>query len=113
MRGYITHSLKLLRNVKGKGQKLLLRYDDPFEIMEKISKVAYHLRMPASYGTHPILNIEHLEAYNVSPPKFRERPRRELQREDFEILPEYEVDGIIDEKWGRSRNGKCQKIYRV
>ena len=107
------HSLKLLWNVKGKGQKLLMRYDGPFEIMEKISKVAYRLHMPASYGTYPILNIKHLEAYNVSPPEFGEQPRWELQREDFEILPEYEVDGIIDEKWGRSRNGKHQKIYWV
>jgi len=69
--------------------------------------------MPTSYGIHPILNIEHLEAYNVSPPKFGEQPRQELQREDFEILPEYEVNEIIDEKWSRSRNGKQQKIYCV
>ena len=107
------HSLKLLRNIKGRGRKLLMQYDGPFEIMEKISAVAYRLRMPESYGTHPVLNIEHLESYHVSPPEFGERPMKSLGRDDFEALPEYEVDGIIDEKWGRSRNGKRQKLYRV
>jgi hypothetical protein len=107
------HALKLLRNLEGVGKKLLARYDGPFEILEKISPVAYRLRMPASFGTHPVLNIEHLEAYSASPPEFGTRPTKNLSRDDFETLPEYEVEGIVDEKWSKTRGGKRQKLYRV
>ncbi|KAI5885659.1 uncharacterized protein SCHCODRAFT_02446274, partial [Schizophyllum commune H4-8] len=51
------HSLQLLRNEKGRGKKLLMKYDGPFEIIRKISPVTYQLRLPESYGMHPILNI--------------------------------------------------------
>ena len=55
------HSLSLLRNEKGRGKKLLMKYDRPFEVIQKLSPVSYRLRMPASYGIHPIINIAHLE----------------------------------------------------
>jgi hypothetical protein len=90
-----------------------MRYDGPFEIMEKISAVAYRLRMPASYGTHPVLNIAHLEPYSQSPSSFGDRPQKDLNRHDFDVLPEYEVEAIIDEKWGPSRKGKRNRLYRV
>ena len=62
------HSLSLLRSEKGRGKKLSMRYDGPFEIIKKISPVSYRLQMPASYGIHPVLNIAHLEKYCVPPP---------------------------------------------
>jgi hypothetical protein len=107
------HSLSLLRSIKGRGQKLLMRYEGPFEVIQKISSVAYRLRMPASYGTHPVLNIAHLEPYHQSPAEFGDRPRKALNRLDFEALPEYEVETIVDQKWSRSRNGKRNLLYRV
>jgi len=57
------HSLDLLKSEKGRGNKLLMRYDRPFEIIHKLSPVTYQLRLLASYGIHPILNIAHLEEY--------------------------------------------------
>ncbi|KAK0207744.1 hypothetical protein IW262DRAFT_1233116, partial [Armillaria fumosa] len=51
------HSLKLLRDIKGQGKKLMMQYDRPFEIIQKINPVTYQLRLLASYGIHPILNI--------------------------------------------------------
>ena len=66
------HSLSLLRTEKGRGKKLLMKYDGPFEIIKKISPISYRLRMPASYGIHPVLNITHLEKYQTSPPEFSE-----------------------------------------
>ena len=89
-------NLGLLRNEKGRGDKLLARYEGPFEIMEKISAVAYRLRMPASYGMHPVLNIEHLEKYQESPEEFGERPHARINRPSFDVLPEYEVDRIVE-----------------
>ena len=57
------HSLSLLRNETGRGRKLLMKYDGPFEIIQKLSAVSYRLRMPQSYRIHPVLNIAHLERY--------------------------------------------------
>jgi hypothetical protein len=61
------HSLRLLRDEKGRGKKLLLKYDGPFEISEQLGPVTYRLRLPISYGIHPVINIAHLEPYKASP----------------------------------------------
>ncbi len=108
------HSLEQLREVRGRGKKLLMKYDGPFEIIKKISPVTYQLRLPASYGTHPILNIAHLEKYDASPLEFGERPTKNLNRADFEQLPELEVEQIVAEKMFKA-NGKHHRVtkYRV
>ena len=82
-----------------------MKYDGPFEVIQKLSPVSYQLRMPASYGIHPIVNIAHLEKYQPSPAEFGNCPTKNLNREDFEALPEYEVDKIITECRKRSKNG--------
>ena len=92
------HSLSLLKSEKGRGRKLLMKYDGPFEIIRKISPVSYRLKMPASYGIHPVLNIAHLEKYRSSPPEFGSRPQKSLHRDDFDVLPEYEVERIVAER---------------
>ena len=106
-------NLGLLRNEKGRGDKLLTKYEGPFEIIQKLSSVSYRLRMPASFGMHPVLNIEHLERYQESPEEFGERPKIRMNRLDFEELPEYQVDRIVAESWRKGRNGKRIPIYRV
>jgi len=83
------HSLSLLKSKKGQGKKLLMKYNGPFEVIKKISPVSYHLRMPASYGIHPALNIAYLEKYQTSPPEFGVWPQQSLNHEDFDELPEY------------------------
>ncbi|KDN33083.1 hypothetical protein RSAG8_13827, partial [Rhizoctonia solani AG-8 WAC10335] len=92
------HTLKLLKDIKGLGRKLLMRYDGPFEVMEQVSSVAYRLRLPQGYKMHPVINIAHIEPYTSSPPELGERPSHHLNRENFEEAPEYEVEKIIDEK---------------
>ena len=62
--------------------------------------------MPASHGIHPVLNIAHLEKYQTSPPEFSERPQKSLNQEDFDDLPEYEVERIVAECQKKGRNGK-------
>ena len=100
------HLLSLLRNEKGRGKKLLMKYNGPFEVIQKLSPDSYQLRMPASYGIHPIINITHLEKYQPSPAKFGNCPTKDLNCEYFEALPEYEVDKIITEQRKRSKNGR-------
>ncbi|KAJ3007678.1 hypothetical protein NUW54_g3453 [Trametes sanguinea] len=107
------HSLELLRQESGRGRKLLMKYDGPFEIMQKVSPVAYRLRLPASYGIHPVINIAHLEAYHPSPPELGERPRRRLHRADFAELPEVEVEKIVAQRWKPGKKGQRIIQYRT
>ena len=105
--------LGLLRSERRRGDKFLTKYEGPFEIIQELSAVSYHLHMPASFGMHPVLNIEHLEKYQESPEEFRERPKIKMNQMDFEDLPEYQADCIVVESWHKGRNGKCIPIYRV
>jgi len=98
--------LSLLKNESGRGKKLLMKYDGPFEVIQKLCPVSYRLRMPGSYGIHPILNIAHLEKYQSSPAEFGERPIKNLNREDFNKLLEYKVERIITERKKKGRNGR-------
>ena len=100
------HSLNLLHAEKGKGRKLFMRYEGPFEILQKLGPATYRLRMPASYGLHPVLNVVHLKPYATSDPTFGSRPQKQLSHDDFEALPEYEVESIIAERWQHIWNGR-------
>ena len=100
------HSLSLLRNESGRGKKLLMKYDRPFEVIQKLSPVSYQLQMPGSYGIHPILNIAHLEKYQSSPAEFGECPTKSFNWEDFNEMLEYEVKQIITERKKKGKNGK-------
>ena len=106
------HSLNLLKSVKGKGDKLLMRYEGPFEIIQKLSPVAYRLRMPASFGMHPVINIAHLESYKRSPEALGDRPIKSLARDDFNVLPEYEVDKIVSERL-RKRGNRRIRMFKT
>jgi tRNA nucleotidyltransferase/poly(A) polymerase len=91
------HSLNLLRNQKGKGRKLQMKYDGPFEVLEKLSDVTYRIKIPASYKIHPVINIAHLEPYHRDKDG-TDRPKKHLNRSDFDKEPEWEVEEILDEK---------------
>lgn len=103
------HNLNLLREEKGRGRKLLMRYDGPFEIIRKLSPITYQLRLLASYGIHPILNIAHLERYNRSPPTFGERDFKTLNRADFDQVPEYELERIVGQRLRKVKNRRIQE----
>lgn len=108
------HSLSLLRQEKGRGKKLLMKYDGPFEIAQKVSPVAYRLRLPASYGIHPVINIAHLETYEPSTEDLGERPTKHLNRADFEESGEFGVNAILGDRLERSRGGKRKiRTYKV
>jgi len=105
-------NLGLLKEEKGKSNKLLARYEGPFEIM-KISAVAYQLCMSASYGMDPVLSIEPLEKYQESPNEFGDHPQLQTNRASFDILPEYEVNKIVAEHTQKGRNRQRILIYHV
>ena len=72
-----------------------MKYDGPFEIIQKLSAVSYRLQMSQSYRIHPALNIAHLERSQPSPAEFGNQPTKSLNHADFNELPEYEVEMII------------------
>jgi hypothetical protein len=73
--------------------------------------------MPASYRIHPVINIANLEKYQLSPPELSDHPLKTLNQEDFNMLPEYEVEKILSQ---RSKQGQedfsipnsFQRIFR-
>ena len=107
------HSMNLLRGFKGRGRKLLPRFDGPFEILDKVSDTAYRLRLPASYQGHPVINIAHLEPYHVLEETIPNRPKLPNQRQTFEELEEFEVERIIDSKVIKGPKGRRIRKYRV
>jgi hypothetical protein len=105
------HSLNLLREEKGRGKKLLMKYDGPFEIIRKLSPVTYQLRLPVSYGIHPILNIAHLESYRRSTDDLgTDRPIKSFNRDDFDVKPEVNVEKILAERWRKVRGRRIQQF---
>lgn len=104
-------NLRLQDHQQALGKKLNQRYDGPFEIMEKISPVAYRLRLPSSYGMHNVLNITHLERYQLSPTELGPRTDRDKQRQGKAAI-EWEIDGIIAET-RRKRGQRRVPYYRV
>ena len=90
-----------------------MRYDGAFEVIRKLSPVTYQLRLPASYGIHPILNIAHLEEYKSSPPALGDRPTKRLNRQDFNELPEFEVEAIVGERLRKTRAGRRTREFKV
>ena len=88
-----------------------MKYNGPFEIIQKLSAVSYRLRMPESYGIHPVLNIAHLEKYQPSPAKFGNRPTKSRNCADFDELPEYKVEMIIANCRQKSRKGRYVVEY--
>ncbi|KDN40003.1 hypothetical protein RSAG8_08452, partial [Rhizoctonia solani AG-8 WAC10335] len=89
-----------------------MRYEGPFEVLERTSPVSYRIRLPGSYRIHPVINIAHLESYKPSPPEFGERPTKHIPRQDFEQMPEYEIEKIVDERFVK-RGAKRVRQYRV
>ena len=100
------HSLNLLRTEKGLGKKLHMKYNGPFQIIQKYSPSTYRLKMPASYGLHPVLNVAHLEKYTTSDSSFGSRPTQRLGHDGFSELPEFEVEAIVGEHWRKAKNGR-------
>jgi len=96
----------MLRENKGLGSKLQVKYDGPFDISEKISPITYQLWMAASYGMHPVLNISHLEKYIHSPKEFGKQSVKHLNQVDFTKILEYEVETILSSRWCAARNGR-------
>jgi hypothetical protein len=111
-----THTLRLLGQEKGRGQKLLPKFDGPFEIQDKLSPITYRIRLSSNYGIHPVINIAHLEPYNertlAEDDKGTKAPRLAKRDEKHEAYMEKEIEAIIAER--RKKRGKKSIIqYKI
>ena len=74
----------------------------PFEIIRKISKVAYELKLPDTWSVHPVFHISLLKPWRES---MWSSPV-DLQPDDIEPQPKptYEVERIL--RWRRVQIGR-------
>ena len=86
-----TKNLALLRPCK----KLTEKYIGPFKVAERIGKVAYELRLPATMRLHPVFHVSLLEKYHHS-------PRNEVANPaDYELLDseiQWEIESIMESR---------------
>jgi hypothetical protein len=76
-------------------RKLTPKYLGPYEVIEKISQVAYKLKLPSNIKVHPVIHISALKPYQEDSEFTRPIPP------DLEVIdnePEYEVEQILDKK---------------
>ena len=55
-----------------------------------------------------MINIEHLERYHADSEN-TDREKKHISWEDFEQLPEWEVERILGEKWFKGRKRRIKK----
>ena len=83
-------------------QKLQRRFVGPFEIIRKMSRAAYELRLPDAWSIHPVFHISLLKPWRESSWSCPV----DLQPEDIEpeARPVYEVERIL--RWRRVQIGR-------
>jgi hypothetical protein len=109
-----THSLKLLGDEPGRGQKFHKLLDGPFEIQDKYSPITYRLRLSSNYRIHPVINIAHLESYttpdrSISDLEVEREPRRD---EKHEAALQVEIEKIIGHRFRKDKHRQI-KQYRI
>jgi transposase InsO family protein len=83
-----------------KKDKLKLRWLGPFEILERIGKVAYRLKLPPSSNAHSVFHVSALKTYvRADDGRSYEQPGPIIVKEQ----EEYEVEEVMDERVRRRR----------
>jgi hypothetical protein len=105
------HMLKLV-DVEGTGRKLVQHTIGPFEVMEQINPLVYHLRLPDNYPMHPVFNLSHLRKYTQSDPIFGDQVILPPTRDLLNASDEYEVEAILGHRITKRKNGN-RRMYLV
>jgi hypothetical protein len=78
----------------------------PYEVIEQVGKVSYHLKLPSSMKVHPVFHVSLLYPHPTD--DFNQRPTPPPPVVTPEGEEEYKVDKIIN-----SRKVGCKVEYRV
>jgi len=79
--------------------KLGPRWYGPLEVLEKVGKVCYKLKLPKGSKDHPVFHVEKLQKYFVSTDEKRNPP--EPEPISIETGKEYEVKDTLSHKMVR------------
>lgn len=90
---------ELLRGQRSK--KLTSRFMGPFEILERIGRNAYRIKLPTKLRIHDVVNVSELEEFNDPSTSSIEHPEYSRPPPVFE--EEYEVEEIIGKRVRRQR----------
>jgi hypothetical protein len=103
------HLLEWLES-KGPGVKLRQRWIGPFEVQEHVSHNAYRLKLPKTFPSSNIINLEHLRPYYPTPPCFGKQPTLPDTCQFLQEGESYKVEDILDHKFNR-----CQRklVYKI
>jgi hypothetical protein len=92
-------------------QKLLPRFIGPFEILKKVSRVAYKLKLPQEMSrVHPVFHVSLLKQYHSEGVGVVE-PAAPLYYDDG--VPIYEVEELLAHRDRRLKGGKVKRSYLV
>jgi hypothetical protein len=104
-------STENLQLKKGMARKLTDKWAGPFQILKKLSSVAYELELPKTWKIHPVFHISLLKPFESStrfPDRRRHRPPPLEGTTDT-----YLVERLLDRRDVRTQNGRIVREYRV
>lgn len=90
------------------GKKLSQQYVGPFEVLEKVGKLAYRLGIPDEWKIHPVFSIAQLEPAPGPDPHRRPRPTHPgsiFVEGDTKQWKSYEVQRILNKRTFRQGRG--------
>ncbi|KAL1919526.1 uncharacterized protein VTP21DRAFT_2219 [Calcarisporiella thermophila] len=99
-----TANIQLASQSQRPTRELQHKFIGPYEIIEKISAVAYKVKLPDSLRIHPVFHISLLKRFNEGPQEYASRINPPPQPVETEESIEYEVEYILDKrtrKFGR------------
>ncbi|KAI5450579.1 hypothetical protein NCC49_002838 [Naganishia albida] len=89
-------------------KKLRAKYIGPFAIDKRISPTSYSLDLPAGIKVHPVVDIEYLKGYHVSPERLGPRTKAAQMTWAKELVNEREIESVKDHR--ETRSGALQYL---
>ena len=95
-------------------KKLSPQYAGPFEVLERVGRLAYRLKLPPHWEVHPVISIAHLEPYYEDT---FQRPRPDhpstiFTEGDDDSYQSFEIERLIDKRVA-IRRGRKEIDYLV